>query len=191
MAITHTNRRGQVYYLHATKVKSGKSRWFMSTKSDGELADAIPAGYELYEKPEDGQVFIRKIPPKIISDAEVALVRELARSKAQTRYTIVEAKGKAVIVYAADDNLGAWSDIMSDFSRRNPETFRAVMEEQLRYNPMFRFSLMDEKSRIFHAERWCFLGSIDDWFHLDSGSLRELTMKYIPHLGSESFFELM
>src|SRR6266550_2570739 len=34
------------------------------------------------------------------------------------------------------------------------------------YLPMFRFSLVDEDKRLFFVARWCFKGSIDDWFPL-------------------------
>ena len=105
MPFTHTNRKGKVYYLHASKTKSGRPHWFVSTKSAGALADALPEGYELWEDPQDAQVHVRKIPPRIFTDAELNLVRGLARAKAQTPYTIVDVdvKAKAIIVYAADD----------------------------------------------------------------------------------------
>jgi hypothetical protein len=56
---------------------------------------------------------------------------------------------------------------------------------------MLRFTLVDEKARSFSADRWCFRGSIDDWFPLDCGELRKLVEKYCRHLGKDSFFELM
>jgi len=57
---------------------------------------------------------------------------------------------------------------------------------------MLRFTLTDEKNRQLSADRWCFRGSIDDWFPLsDYEELSKLVAEYCRHLGRESFFELM
>jgi hypothetical protein len=54
-----------------------------------------------------------------------------------------------------------------------------------------RFTLVDEKTRIFKTERYCFLGSIDDWIHIGPPDiLKNILEKYTRHLGEESFFEL-
>jgi hypothetical protein len=189
MPITYTNRKRQLYYLHAGKTASGKPRWFMSTKAAGELAQAIPEGHELYEDPESAQVFVRKIPPKLIDDAELELVRQLARTEAQTPYTIVIVKDKSIIVYAAEAiraNLGFMAMLGAPM-----DATRQFMEDNLRYVPLLRFTLADAKARQFAANRWCFLGSIDGWFPLSSGPLLELAARFIRHIGAESFFDLM
>ncbi|MGA7496363.1 MAG: hypothetical protein WBX00_06495 [Isosphaeraceae bacterium] len=49
----------------------------------------------------------------------------------------------------------------------------------------------EEDRRSFAAERWCFLGSIDDWIPLsDSGDLFKLVRRYGPHTGKESSYEM-
>ena len=60
------------------------------------------------------------------------------------------------------------------------------------YTPMLRFALFDPKTRMFFAQRWCSRGSIDDWIFLDlPRPLAEQVQKFAPHLGKESFFELI
>lgn len=59
MTIQHVNRKGDTYYLHQAKTKTGKPKWFFSTKQTGDLAQAVPGGYEIYENP-NAQVFLRK-----------------------------------------------------------------------------------------------------------------------------------
>ncbi|MGO8748659.1 MAG: hypothetical protein ACLQNE_22035 [Thermoguttaceae bacterium] len=59
------------------------------------------------------------------------------------------------------------------------------------FHPILRFTLVEETARRFSTARWCFRGSIDDWFPLGDGKLRKLAEKYCSHLGKESFFELM
>ncbi len=71
-------------------------------------------------------------------------------------------------------------------------TFAAGMEKHLTYLPHMRFTLVDEKRRRFNVDRWCFRGSIDNWFPLHgSGDLATMIKKFVPHLGQDSFFELM
>ena len=69
MPITHTNAKGKTYYLHQGTTKTGKPKYYFSMESGGPLADAIPEGFEMYENP-NAQVFLRRIPPKLITDEE-------------------------------------------------------------------------------------------------------------------------
>jgi hypothetical protein len=78
MAVTHVNRKGQTFYLHETRTKTGKPKYSFSMKDDGVLVGAIPGGYEVHENP-DAQVFLRKTLPRFITDHEVALVRLTTR----------------------------------------------------------------------------------------------------------------
>ena len=60
------------------------------------------------------------------------------------------------------------------------------------YMKMLRFELVNPDKRVYRAERWCFRGSIDDWWMLPgSGSLAKVVEQYAKHLDRESFFELM
>ena len=58
MAIEYINRKGDTYYLHERKTKTGKPKYHFSMKKDGELVESIPHGYEIYENP-NAQVFLR------------------------------------------------------------------------------------------------------------------------------------
>jgi hypothetical protein len=53
-----------------------------------------------------------------------------------------------------------------------------------------QFLLEDEQRRTFTAQRYCFIGSIDDWIDIGHGPLRKLVKRYVKHLGQESYFEL-
>ena len=50
---------------------------------------------------------------------------------------------------------------------------------------------VDAERRTFRAERWCYLGSIDDWIDIGPlGPLDRLARQLMPKLGTEQFFEL-
>ena len=191
MGIQHVNRKGDTYYLHQGKTKTGKPKWFFSTKKGDCLTESIPEGYEIYENP-NSQVFLRKIVPRLVWPEEIALVEQGIRAFAKARHFIVEAKKNAIVVYLpnqdADSLMEDYRPLLG-FGRSFPAGF---IEQRLTYTPMMRFVLVDDKKRLFSVDRWCFLGSIDDWFHLASAAdLSKQVKKYIPHLGKESFFELM
>ena len=69
MPITHTNAKGQTFSLYQGTTKTGKPKYYCAMQSEGTLAEAIPPGYEIYENP-NAQVFLRRIPPKLITDEE-------------------------------------------------------------------------------------------------------------------------
>ena len=47
MSVSHTNRRGQTYYLHESTARGGRSTFFFSMKCEGTLADKVPEGFEI------------------------------------------------------------------------------------------------------------------------------------------------
>jgi len=75
MSIQHTNRADKVYYLHVGARKNGKPNYYFSLEPDGALVDKIPAGFEVFENV-NGQVFLRRKQPQLITDQEVDLVKE-------------------------------------------------------------------------------------------------------------------
>lgn len=188
MAIQHVNRRGDTYYLHCGKTKTGKPKWFFSTKKDGNLADAVPEGYEVYENP-NAQVFLRKLVPQLVTPEEIATVEQGIRVK----HFIVEAKKDAIVVFLPHqdaDSLAERLRPLMPFGMGFPSAFQ--VEQHSHYTPMMRFILRDKERRRFSVERWCFLGSIDTWFPLAAADeLSNQVKKFVPHLGKESFFELM
>jgi hypothetical protein len=192
MAIHHVNRKGDTYYLHEGKTKTGKPKFFFSKKKEGVLADAIPEGYEIYENP-NAQVFLRKYSPPLIREEEIAQVEKSLRNLAKLKHFIVEAKQDTIVVHLPDKNIDSLVKTFSPLCGFgiNPSSL-PNLERFMSYSPMMRFVLVDPEHRLFATQRWCFLGSIDDWIYLSRAEqLATLLAKYAPHLGKESFFELM
>jgi len=69
MAVQYANRKRMTYYLHEDSTKTSDSRYFFSTKNEGNLVDTLPKGYEIYEHPYS-QVFLRPIRPQTITKDE-------------------------------------------------------------------------------------------------------------------------
>jgi len=191
MPITHVNAKGKTYYLHQGVTKTGKPKYHFAMQSEGTLADSIPEGFEIYENP-NAQVFLRRIPPKIITDEERQLVEDGMRKYAGIQDYKIDVRGNAIVVYTADQDVDTLADLFKDLHpdpKANPELMR-TLRGVIQYSPMMQFILDDKEERRFTAQRYCFRGSIDDWIDIDYGKLSKLVRTYVNHLGKESYFEL-
>jgi hypothetical protein len=195
MPFQYTNRRGQVYLLQSKTRKSGAQSYSFTRKPTGTPVDSVPEGYEVYELPDNGQVFLRKIKPTEILPLEKQLTETALRRQAKLENFIVEVDGNEIVIWLADSGTGDTVERLStDFGLGmwDSQGFRERLILNSRYSKMMRFVLIDASKRLFEAERWCFRGSIDGWYPLDYGKpLPAFLKKYVPHLGKESFFELM
>src|SRR4030095_16553365 len=82
-------------------------------QGEAPLAEAIPAGYEIYENP-NAQVFLRRIPPRIITDAERRVVEEGMRTYATVKDYKIDVKGNALLIYTAEQDIEALANIFKD-----------------------------------------------------------------------------
>ena len=168
MPVTHVSRYRDRYYLHVGRTKAGKPRYWFARSAEGDLVEAIPEGYEVYENP-DARVFLRKIVPQLVTLGEIAVVKHGLERYAPGQNCLVDVQKEHIVVY--------------HLKRGNI------------YQKMLRFTLDDKKNRTFRVHRWCFIGSIDGWIDLwasgNEGKLPDLVKKYCPHIGQDSFYELM
>ncbi len=195
----YTNRKGDVYILQAGKTKTGKPRYWCGQKLTGKPLDAIPAGYEIREDPGNAIVTLRKVRPTGISPLEINILSDGIRQHAGLERFIVDVDGDSLVVYLPDRGQNVADELHEMFggrlwamSPRMQET-RDWMMRHSNYTKMMRFSLVDTGKRTFVVQRWCFRGSIDDWIQLLGcrGRLPDLVRKCVPHLGKDSFYDLM
>ncbi len=188
--VTHTNRKGHVYYLHVGKTKKGNPRYHFSTKDNADLATAIPEGYEIYENP-NSQVFLRKIVPKLTSDEELEILDRALKKHARPGAYRVDVRGETITVFESSQRGQSFEGLAPFLSVSRMQEW---IDQNAYFTAVLRFVLMDEKKRLFEAERYCFRGSREDWMPLSGGGpapLKDLVDQYVPHLGEDSFFELM
>jgi hypothetical protein len=186
MPVTHVNRERDTYYLHAGSTKTVKRRYWFSKSSEGDLVESMPEGYEIYENP-GGQVFLRKIVPQVVIPAEVAAVQEGVRRYAPGQNCIVDVQREHIVVYHAER-------VALDLERFGFGV-RELTVSCRNYMKVMRFTLVDETNRRYRVQRWCFRGSIDRWIDLWSsgseGKLSDLVKRFCPHIGQDSFFDLI
>jgi hypothetical protein len=88
-------------------------------------------------------------------------------------------------------------DLIARFGKKMPlttgqvERLRESQERSAQFTPVMRFILVNAERRTFCAERWCYLGSVDDWIDVGPmGSVDDLARRLIPKLGTDQLFEL-
>src|SRR5713101_6972544 len=187
VTITHTNAKGKLYYLHQGTTKTGKPKYYFSMESNGALAESIPEGFEIYENP-NVQVFLRRIPPKLITDEERQVVEDGMWKYAGVQDYKIDVKGNAIVVYTADQDIETLAGLFKDvYPEPTTNTqLMTLLRNEIHYSPMLQFLLEDEQRRLFTAQRYCFRGSIDDWIDIGYGPLTTLVKTYVQHLGQES-----
>src|SRR5262249_22255793 len=126
-------------------------------------------------------------------DAEVGTVERGVRELAKLAYFVIDVKGPSIVVHLPPSGEAASLEgLAAPWLRQDPAEAHRRVQKCLSYSPMMRFTLVEEKARRFAVDRWCFLGSIDDWFPLaGGGDLGTQVARYCPHLGRESFYELL
>ena len=95
MSVEHRSRRGQTWYLHVKTTATGKDSYFFSMNADGQLVEAVPDGYEIYENA-NSQVFLRKRTVQVIQPTELAIVEDALRKHEDPWRHWVEAKKDTV-----------------------------------------------------------------------------------------------
>lgn len=201
MSVEFCNRIGKRYFLREGKSKTGKPRYFFSSNQNGkgEEVGAIPEGYEIYEHPENAQVFLRKIQPRLITELEEQYVKKLLGSLNNGRRYLVDCKNRTLTIYESNTDSEELKGIFGGFMDNHP-LLRGVTADHAmsaltkmtdqHYTAVLRFTLKDKEGRRFTAERFCFRGSVDDWIYLSGpGPFRDIVKEYTGILGKDEFFQ--
>lgn len=195
MTLEYINRRGDRYYIFQGRTKTGKPKYYCARKSDGIGVTALPPDFEIHEDPETARVSVRKVRPTRLLPCEQEFLDAQVRKLAGIDYFLIDHDGDSFVIYVCSRDSDRVNDVMETLlgplhSMR--ESNRDWILRYARFLPMFRFTLTNEAERLFSLERWCFRGRIDDWIPLAADrTLDELAADYLPHLGGDSFFELI
>lgn len=188
MPFTYTTRRGKTYYLHTGPKRGGGIQHYVSTDSDGPVAEAVPNGFEIYETP-NGQVYLRKAKPALIRPDELALVTaELNKRQTSQHVYRADVDGKEIVTHEGETRLEALRAINIRFSEHGLEDYAA---RNAHFTAVMRFILKDKATREFVPQRFCFRGSVEDWISIgEPAPLQKLVTKFFKHLGKDSMYDL-
>jgi hypothetical protein len=191
MAVTHTNRKKDTYFLMQGETKTGKPKYYFTRTNGANAVTQVPEGYEIYEKPESAQVFLRKVMPTLITSRERETALKQASKAVSEGSILVDVEPDSIVVYYAPSNRRLFEMLLGRSGLGLPAHADAAFTSLLQYEKALRFTLFNRDRRTFHAAHWRSKGSIDDWIPLvEVGPLGPLVAKHAQHLGKESYFEL-
>jgi len=195
MPVTYTNRKGHAYYLCQGMTKTGKVRYYFARQPIEGSPDQIPEGYKISESV-NGVVSLVKDRLQLILPQEIESVEAvLARHPKGCDYRVAVHKNHIIVYERLGPDVDTLSAIFGKICEFQSDIVKARLQEQLdkmaRFSPVLRFILVDPEERIFKAERWSYMGDIDDWIDTgESGKLEKLARRMIPKLRTDDFFEL-
>ena len=170
--------------------KTGKPRYFFACEPKGEAVDSVPEGYRI-EESVNGVVSLVKERPRLIASNETATVQAALKGHPKPGNYLLAIKRNQIVVYERQGpDPEALSAIFADYGPL-PQSAIEGLDQSAHYTPILRFVRHDSDRREFTAERWCFLGSVDDWISTGhSGQIEALARALIPLLGTDGFFDL-
>jgi hypothetical protein len=207
--LSHTNRHGETFYIRMRKTSRGV-RYFMVRDPGGALS-RLPDGYQIVESV-NGRVSILRAQQARIAPQEMELVRAALRQLSTTCYK-ADVHGRFITIYASADDCRSFAQsIDAEFAEgfaaalecmfarkygqeladlfRSRRTARDGTKPAPQYYPLLRFTLVNARARKFAVQRIYFTGDAD-WLQLEVLPLPAAVMKYVPHLGQNSFFDLL
>jgi hypothetical protein len=219
MKIEYINRFGKTFYLHTVRNQKGSLRYVMKRSEDGAISE-IPDGYEICEDVNGVvsirkvvSQLIREAEAQLVRSKLVELGLRGYRVGIKDKYLTVyepEQNEETIRDYLKTINDLELKEIehLASFlpphhpvaekvlelierkqSLPNDKKIRKMLESS-RVSPILRFILQNKKKRIFRVERMTFRGE-GGWRDLhDFLPLQKAVIKYLRHLGKESFFDL-
>jgi hypothetical protein len=195
MPVTYTNWRGVTYYLCRSVTKTGKPRYYFAREPKGEPVDQIPEGWKISESV-NGVVSLVKDRPVQIRPEELKVVEAAVQRHPKSYNYRVAVKDNRIEIYErVGPDLDEFITELGKVGLLVPgraEWVRELLEDRARFAPVLRFILVDAEQRTFCTERWCYLGSIDDWIDVGpTGPVDRLVRHWVPKLGTDVLFEVV
>jgi hypothetical protein len=197
MPISHTNRKGQTFFLCQGLTKTGKVCYFFSKSAAQNALEEIPPGHHI-EESVNGVVSLVRDCKQIILPEEIQLVEKAISAHPKGTNYRVSAKGKQIIIYErlgpdAEDMADIFGKTMPMYSRQElVEDVQAMLDKNAQYSPMLHFKLVNAADRTFCAERATYVASLPEWIKICGWEpLQNLVGQIIPLLDTGEYFELL
>ena len=188
MARAFITRAGKSYFLKSKLTSKGNKTYYMTATEDDDCLDIVPHGYEIFEKPDIGMLYVRKSKPSKFSEEELKTIsRHLKKNEELYDYQI-DSVGKTLKIYTAEKELNERLFKIWESQLFPAEKIQSLRKEYMRFEERMR--VIKEKDG-YTFQRYCYRGSVDGWINIDGGTdLEELAEQNIKHLGFESYYDL-
>ncbi|MDX2304397.1 MAG: hypothetical protein NW226_16445 [Microscillaceae bacterium] len=191
MPLSYMNRYNQVFFFKKVATLRGKYRYYTTKEPSQNCISDIPNGFEIYEHPEYGQVFLRK---KIISDIfqeEIEFVRNILKTQIQIKDFIVDVKKGSMTIFTCDINAQTLREKFPDIVANSSKSIIELLRDTQQFIPQLRFILENAILRKYKVQRRSMVGFRENWINLESCTdFKKLVLKYCPYLGRDAFYNL-
>jgi hypothetical protein len=188
--VTHTNRMGDTYYLHEGKTKTGKPRYFFAKTIREGAIQKVPDGFEVSESI-NGVVSVRRKRPEEpkVPAADLQVVQAALRRHRHLDDYEVRVVGRAVVIFEPSprrDEVRRYA-MQIGLGRLDDASVEARIG-RVQYSPVMKFQQGPEGYAVF---RMTYRGEGGWSWPLAFGRLSELANKFVRHVGTDEFFELL
>ena len=185
----YVNRRGETYFAFEGTTKTGKPKYFASkkpTSANASRAEALPADFEFFENPMNATVVIRRRRPTSLNVAERNLLTRMTLEHTSMNCEVIIDSNSLIVFSSSKPQINPKMDAIM------PGIWKSIADSA-NLEPGFKFTLAEVENRLFSIARHCYRSSMEGWFelHRQPASLETLAAQYLPHLGQESYFELV
>lgn len=177
------------YYLHEGKTKTGKPRYFFAkTIRKGALSE-MPVGFEVSESI-NGVVSVRRkrAGEAEVADADVEVVRAAVKHHRRLQDHEARVVAGAIVIFEPDTRRDELRPLESVFGRQFPKSFINDRMKKTRFAPVMKFEPDGKGYAVF---RMTYRGEGGWSWPLATGRLNEVARKFIQHIGTDEFFELV
>jgi hypothetical protein len=180
---------GDTYYLHQGKTKTGKPRYFFAkTICEGAITE-MPEGFEVSESVNAVVSVRRKRKDGAqVPAADLEVVRETMQRLGHLRDCVVRADGKAIVIYQPYPRREQLEGRDFGFGRRLPASYIEDRMKKAQLSPVMKFEREGDEYAVY---RMTYRGEGGWSYPLGAGTLGALVKKYVRHIGTDEFFELM
>ncbi|MFB6291215.1 MAG: hypothetical protein ABEJ25_05765 [Candidatus Bipolaricaulia bacterium] len=197
MSVKYENEIGMEYVLQKPEGEDDPDSFFFSSHDVGEEVDEIPAGYEIYEDPENEPFLVPEGKNPVPEEEVTALENELERIDHLNEYPgqcHVESFDNSIRVYLLDQTPEAIVDVISALPEEGERILEEISEGNATYTANMKFD-RGKNGENYYVDRRVFSGiqkrDEEKWLYVASEeSITEAASKYLPHLEQDSFFEL-
>lgn len=188
-ALAYTNRKGDTYYLHEGKTKTGKPRYFFAKAIREGAISEMPAGFEVSESV-NAVVSVRRIGKhkNQVPVTDVEIVEAAMQRHRHLRDCVVRADRKAIVIYEPYPRREQLEGLNIGFGRQLPASFIEERMTKAQLSPVMKF---EHEGDGYGVYRMRYSGEGGWSYMLDHGPLRKLVSNYVRHVGTDEFFELM
>lgn len=104
----------------------------------------------------------------------------------------MDAKDRTITVYVPNQQAErSLAGLLRQMAGGRDVDVEGMVARSRRLSPEFRLLLVDEERRLYQPQRFCCLGSIDDWIDIGKlGRLPDLLERYLKYLGTESWYDV-